>query len=143
MIQLFNGDCLEAMREMSDDAFDLAIVDPPYGINYSNNETIGGVKKTRYTKYKKKTWDNEIPCEEYFEQLKRVSKRYLIFGANYFAHLIPQSGNWIVWDKRQGDNNFSMHELIFASFKITPKIVSQYPTTLTKLFLESTLPKNQ
>ena len=123
-IELYNRDCLEAMREMEDDAFDLAIVDPPYGIGYSKYKTIGGVKKTRYTEYDPKDWDNSIPTDEYFSELKRVSKNYLIFGANYFSHSIPQSGNWIVWDKRQGDNNFSMHELVFASFNITPKIVS-------------------
>jgi site-specific DNA-methyltransferase (adenine-specific) len=124
MITLHNGDCLAAMREMRDNEFDLAIVDPPYGINYAKNKSVGGVKKNRYTSYDPKDWDSHIPSQDYFDELKRVSKKYLIFGANYFSHQIPQSGNWIVWDKRQGDNNFSMHELIFASFKITPKIVS-------------------
>ena len=79
MIKLHNSDCLEAMRLMKDDAFELAIVDPPYGIGMGSamsSQTEGDYR----SKFKEKNWDNEIPTREYFDQLKRVSKNQIIWG---------------------------------------------------------------
>lgn len=92
MIQLFNGDCLEAMKKMKDDAFELAICDPPYGIGISNSNKLTGSSKKEY---KIKDWDNQIPSQEYFKELKRVSKNQIIWGANYFGI----KGGGIVWNK--------------------------------------------
>lgn len=115
MIQLFNGDCLEAMRGMKDNEFDLAIVDPPYGIG---KKTFGGdePKKTKnsQTKFKKHDWDNEIPSDEYFSELKRVSKNQIIWGGNYFP--LDRYRCFIVWDKMTYIPTMSQVELAYTSF---------------------------
>ena len=121
---------MQAMKEASDNYWDLAIVDPPYGIG------ISGVKSypTRgisLTFYKPKNWDNSIPSKEYFEELQRVSKNQIIFGANYFVNYLSPSKCWICWDKKIGDNSFSMHELIYTSFDKPSKIFSKRPTENT------------
>jgi len=120
MIDLHNQDCLEAMKQMKDNQFDLAIVDPPYGIGRSKG--IGKRKKeVVYTKYEDKKWDNDIPTKEYFEELKRVSKNQIIWGANYFG--IPFS-KMVIWDKKIGDNDFAMAEIASHSFTSSTKICS-------------------
>lgn len=106
----YNVDCMEYMRTLPDKAFDLAVVDPPYGIRISNN--MGRRKGDRPSGYKKVTWDDTPPPPEYFTELVRVSKNQIIFGANHFVSLIPaaDSSCWICWDK-----GFSS-EVSFASF---------------------------
>ena len=108
----FNMDCMEAMRSIPDQCFDLAVVDPPYGIKISNN--MGRRKGERPSEYKKVTWDDAPPPPEYFTELVRVSKNQIIFGANHFVSLIPaaDSSCWICWDK-----GFSS-EVSFASFEL-------------------------
>jgi len=124
-INLHLGCSLQAMREMKDNQYDLAIVDPPYGIN-AGLKTSYGSRNINYKiqKYTKKNWDMNIPSKKYFDELMRVSKNQIIFGANYFTMYLPPKKGWIVWDKMIGDNHFSMHELIFTSMKIVPKIIS-------------------
>lgn len=87
-------DCMEAMRQMPDKCFDLAVVDPPYGIG--NFVQISGNKRGE-----KVSWNNEIPAKEYFEQLKRVSREQIIFGANYYGEVncCTGRGGAIVWVK--------------------------------------------
>ncbi len=112
MIQLYNEDCMKAMQKMKDNAFDLAIVDPPYGIGISK-----GLKfKNRL--YTEKNWDSKPPSKHYFEELKRVSKNQIIFGANHFIENIPNanSSSWIVWDKKNGSSTFADCELAYTSF---------------------------
>ena len=74
----YNMDCMQGMREFPDKYFDLAIVDPPYGININNN--IGRRKGDKQSEYPKAYWDNEIPTDEYFKELFRVSKKQVIWG---------------------------------------------------------------
>lgn len=95
----FNMDCMEAMRSMPDQCFDLAVVDPPYGIKISNN--MGRRKGEKRSEYKKVTWDDAPPPKEYFTELARVSKNQIIFGANHFVSMIQaaDSSCWICWDK--------------------------------------------
>jgi len=93
MINIYNKDCLEAMSEMQDNQFDLAIVDPPYGLGISNTEQIGTSKK-----HKIKDWDNSIPKQEYFKELKRVSNKQIIWGVNYFDGMCLNGGR-IIWNK--------------------------------------------
>lgn len=120
-IKLFNKDCMGAMKDMPDKAFDLAIVDPPYGINHA--EIAGKQSGKKYgnaaapkAQYAVKYWDKEIPHQEYFDQLFRVSKHQVIWGANYMVeHLSPSMG-WIFWDKDNGSNGFSDGELAFTSY---------------------------
>jgi len=119
MIQLYNQDCLDAMREMRDNEFDLAIVDPPYGLGkkiYS-----GGDKSCKFhTLFGNNKWDDETPPKQYFDELFRVSKNQIIWGGNYFD--LPPTRTIICWDKKQGDNNFSMWEMAWTSFDSPAKI---------------------
>ena len=123
MINIYNKDCLEAMKEMSDNEFDLAIVDPPYGIGMSKGagETRGDGKKKKDL-YTPKEWDNERPSKEYFNELIRVSKEQIIWGGNYFADLLKASRCWIYWRKKMG-GNYSDGELAWTSFD---KILKEY-----------------
>ena len=115
MINLYQGDCMEAMESMDDNQYDLAIVDPPYGIEINNS--IGRRKGNKKSNYKKINWDNKPPDYIYFEQLKRVSKNQIIWGGNYFANLLPPSKCWLVWDKWISDEmSFSQCELAYTSF---------------------------
>ena len=113
MINIYNMDCLEAMSKMEDNAFDLAIVDPPYGINVDKMTLGNGKNKINRGL---SNWDNNIPKKEYFDELKRVSKNYIVWGANYMTTYLPPSMGWIYWDKGTGANDFSDGELAFSSF---------------------------
>lgn len=112
-----NMDCMDYMRQFPDKFFDLAVVDPPYGINMDGG-VIGISRKTKNVQYTKKSWDSEAPNESYFKELQRVSKNQIIFGANHFISRIPlDSSCWIVWNKENGDNPFADCELAWTSFK--------------------------
>lgn len=116
---VYNMDCMEAMRKMPDKCFDLAVVDPPYGISINHN--MGRRKGDKPSEYKKVDWDNTPPEEEYFDQLFRVSKNQIIWGANYFC--MPPTKCFIVWRKPQICENvsFSMLEYAWSSFNETSK----------------------
>lgn len=117
--KVFNTDCLEAMKSYPDKYFELAIVDPPYGIGFSNYErgSSGFKVKERYTKNGKKTWDAEIPSDEYFLELFRVSQNQIVWGGNYFPVLWQHGGKgFIFWNKHQPVNNFAKGELAWTSF---------------------------
>lgn len=114
MIELLNIDCMEYMSTLPDKAFDLAIVDPPYGIGI--NGAVGGGKLAPVTQYAKKNWDKESPGTEYFSELKRISKNQIIWGANHFANKFNSSSScWIVWDKLNS-RDFADCELAYSSF---------------------------
>jgi site-specific DNA-methyltransferase (adenine-specific) len=109
----YNMDCMEAMREMPDKAFELAIVDPPYGIGISSNPV-----RQAHTK---KDWDKSIPNTVYFAELMRVSKNQIIWGGNYFN--LPATQNYIVWDKVQPENfSLAMCEFAWCSIQRPAKI---------------------
>ena len=115
------GDCLEVMRGFADNQFDLVLTDPPYGKKASKGTNGLGVAKNRkYTD----DWDNFAPSQEYFDEMRRVSKNQIIFGGNYFADKLPVSNCWIVWDKignLKFDNPFAQAELAWTSFNKTVK----------------------
>jgi site-specific DNA-methyltransferase (adenine-specific) len=112
---VYNKDCMIGMAKYHDKYFDLAVVDPPYGINVNMNM---GVRKDEKMKHKSKKWDNKSPCKEYFEQLFRVSKNQIIWGANNYSNLLKPSSEWIYWDKLiTGKVDFSAGELAYTSFK--------------------------
>jgi len=108
MINIYNMDCLEAMSKMEDNHFDLAIVDPPYGIKQDKVQEGLSNKKGftknagTYKEYHKTEWDNEIPKKEYFKELKRVSKNYIIWGGNYFNYVNDEGV--VIWYKGNSGN---------------------------------------
>ena len=125
-IKLYNGDCMEYMKTIPDNHFDLAIVDPPYGIGADkaqNNAALSRIKAEGKSKagrgwklYHETDWDNEIPPDEYWDELFRVSKNQIVWGGNYFTEYLPPKMGWILWDK--GQRNFSLAdgELAWTSF---------------------------
>lgn len=113
----YNMDCMEGMKQFPDKYFDLAIVDPPYGIgeNGDKNHTRGKLAKAKNYKAFSGN-DIEPPDKEYFDELFRVSKNQIIWGSNHFIHLIPyDSSCWIVWDK-DNTGDFADCELAWTSF---------------------------
>lgn len=115
--EIHNIDCLEYMKSLPDKFFQLAIVDPPYGIgasNYQRGNTQYGNSKAVCKEYKKKDWDNGVPSEEYFDELMRVSKNQIIWGGNYFN--LKPTNCFIVWDKDNGNNGYADCELAWTSF---------------------------
>lgn len=122
-INLYNEDCLQAMKAMQDNEYDLAIVDPPYGIDAVNslNTVTGGKKHTA------KDWDKETPTKEYFDELFRVSKNQIIWGANYFMDKMPLPTKcWVVWDKNNGESSFADGELAWTSFDKNVSIIKSH-----------------
>lgn len=112
--EVYNMDCLAAMREMPDKTFSLAIVDPPYGININMNM---GRRKGQKKKHADKSWDKSIPDKEYFDELMRVSASQIVWGGNYFTGHIPVSSHWIYWDKCAPEAlSFASGELAWTSF---------------------------
>lgn len=122
-LSFFNADNLEIMRGFKDKEFDLAIVDPPYGIDI---ETSG----TYFKQFKTKGWDNSTPSGEYFEELKRVSKNQIIWGGNYFLEHLGSAKCFLIWDKMIGEGmSFADGEMAWTSFK--------KPTRIKKLLSRS------
>lgn len=112
-IQLINDDCMNVMQQYPDKHFDLAIVDPPYGINMSKGIEVGKWKRKIH---KTKDWDNKIPNKEYFKELFRVSNNQIIWGGNYYIEYLKNTKCMIFWDKKNGDNFMSDGELAWTSF---------------------------
>ena len=108
---------MELMSRYEDNYFDLAIVDPPYGIGASKGVGCTRGKESHYTV---KEWDNERPKPEYFIEVQRISKNQIIFGGNYFADLLPASRCWIYWRKTMG-GNYADGELAWTSFDAVVK----------------------
>jgi site-specific DNA-methyltransferase (adenine-specific) len=112
-VKMHNADCMDFMRELPDKYYDLAIVDPPYGIGISSNP----VRQM----HDKKQWDNAIPNEEYFKELFRVSKNQIVWGGNYFP--LPPSRGFLIWDKKQPqDFSLAMCEFAWSSIQSPAKI---------------------
>lgn len=115
----YNMDCMDGMKEFPDKYFDLAVIDPPYGIgeNGSKNKSRGKIAKAKdYKTFAGK--DADPPDNKFFKELFRTSKNQIIFGANHFISRIPfDSSCWIVWDKNNGNSDFADCELAWTSFK--------------------------
>lgn len=119
MNQFLNCDCEEFMATVPDKFFELAIVDPPYGINIIK---IWGSEKFGYKQYEKKEWDNSIPDKKYFDELNRISINQIIWGGNYFTEFLKASQCWIIWDKGQREFTLADGEMAWASFKNSMRI---------------------
>lgn len=117
-IEITNEDNMELMARYPDKYFDLAIVDPPYGLDINNQSQGKGGGVARKIYYTKKDWDKTAPEIIYFNELRRVSKNQIIWGANHFISRLPiDSSCWIVWDKDNGETDFADCELAWTSFK--------------------------
>jgi site-specific DNA-methyltransferase (adenine-specific) len=116
---VFNIDCMIGMAEYPDKYFDLAVVDPPYGIGEDGKKNHSRSKNAQSKKYTPKNWDRSIPTKDYFIELIRVSKNQIVWGGNYFG--LPASSCWIVWDKLNGKNDFADCELAWTSFHCAVK----------------------
>lgn len=120
--EVYNMDCMEYMKGIPDKFFDLAIVDPQYGIDIMHK---GGMPKhLGFKQYKRKDWDKSPPGKKYFEELFRVSKNQIIFGGNYFTTYLPPKMGWIVWDKGQHGLTMSDGELAWSSFDKALRIIT-------------------
>lgn len=155
--EAFNVDCMDYMKNCDDKQFDLAIVDPPYGIEEMTGKEVnhgrGKLKNRAFNFGEKKfnQWD-KAPSKEYFIELFRVAKNQIIFGGNYFS-LSPTRG-FIVWDKSQPFPNFSACEFAWTSFNVPAKIFkfdnrvggkihpTQKPVALYKWILKNYAKKN-
>jgi len=104
-------DCMEFMATIPDKWFDLAVVDPEYGIKAS--EMTMGSGKHKFKKGKK--WDNKIPDKSYFTELFRISKNQIIWGDNYFSEYLKPTPHWLVWDKKNPNLSFAEGELAWVS----------------------------
>ena len=113
-MNIYNQDCLEAMKVMADNQFDLAIVDPPYGINITKNKRLNNNSK--------KDWDKEIPTPKYFKELFRVSKNQIIWGGNYFIEYLKNTRCYLNWDKLNHSDTYADCEMAWTSFDKNAKI---------------------
>jgi len=123
---VFNEDCVQGLKRFADKYFDLAIVDPPYGINRlemswtaqsNSNNGKSQADSSKWASYEIKKWDNERPTKEYWNELKRVSKNQIVWGANYFPEFFTENMGVVFWDKiRSIDVKFSHGELAFTTF---------------------------
>ena len=122
MITATNEDNMLMMARYPDDYFELAIVDPPYGID-AGKMTMGSGKHI----FKKgKDWDSSVPDSNYFKELFRVSKNQIIWGGNYF--ILPLNNNWIIWDKLNPNLSFSEGEMAWCSIKKNVRIFKRLST---------------
>lgn len=139
-------DCVEGMKHYPDKYFDLAVVDPPYGINMGEQMATGWASKSGGTKFASKEWDLSIPEMEYFIELFRVSKEQIVWGGNYMTSFLPHSSCWLVWDKHNGDSLFADAELAWTSFK-KPVRLKKYigavlPQNMKQVKIKYTQPKS-
>jgi len=103
-ISIHNDDCLKALPNIPDNYYDLAICDPPYGINLAD-------------------WDSETPKQKYFDEIRRVSKHQIIWGGNYFVDKLPITEGWICWHKKPFLPQQAHFELAWTSFQMKPKLI--------------------
>ena len=126
---VYNEDCVEALKRFPNKYFDLAVVDPPYGIGVDGNKEQrwkdGSLKRKAH---EIKGWDDAIPTVEYWEQLFRVSKNQIVWGGNYFTEFLPPTKAWIFWYKGQQDLTMSDGEMAWTSFNKVTRMVDIHRT---------------
>ena len=125
--KIVNADCMDILKQLPDNYFNLCLTDPPYGKQYARGKNGWGVCDNR-PDLKDVKWDNETPSTEVFNEIVRTSKNQIIFGGNYFTDKLPVSNCWLVWDKIGGNINKSVFadlELAWTSFnKVCKKYTS-------------------
>jgi site-specific DNA-methyltransferase (adenine-specific) len=124
-IEITNEDNMELMARYPDKYFDLAIIDPPYGLNLDGGQ-LG------YSKHEKKNWDSCSPQKEYFDELFRVSKNQIIWGGNYFTDYLQPSKDWVLWDKCNPNLSFAEGELAWVRSGKNLRIFKHYSAQVEK-----------
>ena len=126
--EVYLEDCVKALKRYADNHFDLAIVDPPYGlgIDGQKGDVKNGVQIRKAHSFK--GWDNAIPTAEYFTELKRVSKNQIIWGGNYFTEFLQPTKAWIFWYKGQQDLTMSDGEMAWTSMDKVTRMVNIHRT---------------
>ena len=125
--EVYNMDCMEYMRTLPDKAFQLAIVDPPYGLDRKSTQGAGKLKNRELNKADiARRWDT-APTEEYFKELRRVSENQIIWGGNYFP--LPPTRCFLIWRKLTISENFTMAmaEYAWTSFNSNAKVFEFAP----------------
>jgi site-specific DNA-methyltransferase (adenine-specific) len=132
--KIINADCMDILKQLPDKCVDLVLTDPPYGIG------IDGQKKCKCKnpkhnrkEHQRKEWDSSIPPKEIFDEMKRVSKNMIVWGANYFNEYLEQGHKgWIVWDKGQDGLTMSDCELAYSTFDSPTRIFRMNRVELLK-----------
>jgi site-specific DNA-methyltransferase (adenine-specific) len=119
MLTITNEDNMKLMARYPDNYFDLAIVDPPYGIDWMQ-QIQNPNTKANWKQYENKEWDKQTPTDEYWEQLFRVSKNQIVWGGNYMTDKLYPSSCWLIWDKMQ-EFSGAVFEMAWTSFKSPAK----------------------
>jgi site-specific DNA-methyltransferase (adenine-specific) len=131
-ITITNEDNMELMSRYPDNYFDLAIVDPPYGLGNRLTDGGGKFKNTPMAElYRNKNWDI-LPKKEYWLELFRISKNQVVFGANYFLEFLPNTRGFVCWDKNQQMPTLSACELVWTSLDKPAKIMKKSSTDLER-----------
>jgi site-specific DNA-methyltransferase (adenine-specific) len=130
MINLHHIDCMEYMARYPDNYFDLAIVDPPYGIGMDGQKKSNKKGAQIRKEHEFKGWDNAIPSEAYFKEAQRVSENQIIWGGNYFTEFLKPTKAWVFWYKGQQGLTMSDGEMAWTSFKTVTRMVNIHRTHL-------------
>lgn len=125
-LSLYNADNMAIMAQYPDKYFDLAVVDPPYGIGAGNANFQSGTRKKKSSFFRTLDWDNATPPPEYWAELFRVSKNQIVWGGNYMTEYLPPSRCWFFWDKGTGENTYADGELAWCSFDSVVKKINKY-----------------
>lgn len=136
-ITIYQADCMKMLPQIPDKYYQLAIVDPPYGLGMKT-VSIPSEKNTNsqqkfYKDLKSKRWDNGTPNKEYFDELKRVSKNQIVWGGNYMAEHLGNTKCIIIWDKMTYIPTMSQFEFAFCSFNKHPKMVKVNSTDIDRM----------
>jgi len=127
-------DCIEGMKQYPDKYFQLAIVDPPYGLGKRLSQRGGKHKNSPFAVLYENSsqWDNNTPSADYWGELFRVSENQVVFGANYFLEYLPNTRGFVCWDKIQSMPTLSACELVWTSFNKPAKVMRQSSTDLSR-----------
>jgi len=135
--QVTNENCMDLMARYPDNYFELAIVDPPYGLGMATvsnpSEKNTNSQQKFYKDLKSKRWDDNTPNKEYFDELKRVSKNQIVWGGNYMAEHLGNTKCIIIWDKMTYIPTMSQYEFAFCSFNKHPKMVKINSTDINRM----------
>ena len=138
-MKITNEDNMKLMARYEDNHFDLAIVDPPYGIGAGSNKFINGTSKTVKDYYRDNDWDI-APKKEYFTELQRVSKNQIIWGGNYFVEHLQNFRCFIFWDKTIHGNSYADGEMAWTSFD---KVARYYRKNIAQVTSEGRMHPTQ